>query len=407
MGFESSTRLLGRESSVEHRPLSILGKARHPLTVVTDPLHATTTTTTAANPPTQLATHPTTNALMALAAIVVIVAGLRAASSLFVPFLLAGFIGLLCAPALFWLRDRGLPTLIALLVVLLGLLGIGAVFGGLVSTSINEFTRALPAYQQSFGSVIASLTARLADFGIDFGTSAGETNPFDPTTALGLVGDLAGNLGSLLNNAFLLFLTVCFILLEASSFPHKVREAFGDSPEIEDRMAEIGESIRRYLAIKTLTSMLTGFLAYGALIMLGVKFAPLWGLVAFLLNFVPAVGSIIAAIPAIALAFIDNSPQTAALVTLCYVGFNIAIGSFLEPRVMGEGMGLSPLIVVTSLVFWGWILGPVGMVLAVPLTVILRITLGGQPSTRWVAVLLGPAVPDPDRGKTKRATESA
>jgi AI-2 transport protein TqsA len=218
---------------------------------------------------------------MAFAAVVVIVAGLRAASSLFVPFLLAGFIGLLCAPALFWLRDRGLPTPIALIVVLFGLLGIGAVFGGLVSTSINEFTRALPAYQKSFGSLLTSLTTTLAEFGIDFGISTSETNPFDPKAALGLVGNLAGNLGSLLNNAFLLFLTVCFILLEASSFPHKVREAFGDSPEIEDRMTEIGESIRRYLAIKTLTSMLTGFLAYGALIILGVKFAPLWGVIAF------------------------------------------------------------------------------------------------------------------------------
>jgi AI-2 transport protein TqsA len=334
---------------------------------------------------------------MALAAVVVIVAGLRAASSLFVPFLLAGFIGLLCAPALFWLRDRGLPTALALIVVLAGLLGIGAVFGGLVGGSINEFTRALPSYQERFGSVIASITAALAGFGIDFGTSTSETNPFDPQAALGLVGNLAGNLGSLLNNAFLLFLTICFILLEASSFPHKVREAFGDSPEIEDRMAEIGESIRRYLAIKTLTSMLTGFIAYGALMLLGVKFAPLWGLIAFLLNFVPAVGSVIAAVPAVALALVDNGPETAALVTLCYVGINIVIGNFLEPRVMGEGMGLSPLIVVASLVFWGWVLGPVGMVLAVPLTVILRITLGSQPSTRWVSVLLGPALPNPTR----------
>jgi len=353
------------------------------------------TTKVAANPLVQPAAHPTTNALMALAATVIVVAGLRAASSVFVPFLLAGFIGLLCAPALFWLRDRGLPTPIALIVVLLGLLSIGALFGGLVSSSINEFTRALPAYQKSFGSVIASLTTTLADFGIDFGISTSETNPFDPKAALGLVGNLASNLGSLLNNAFLLFLTVCFILLEASSFPHKVREAFGDSPEIEDRMAEIGESIRRYLAIKTLTSLLTGLLAYAALMLLGVNFAPLWGLIAFLLNFVPAVGSVIAAIPAVALAFIDNGGETAALVTLCYVGINITIGNFLEPRVMGEGMGLSPLIVVTSLVFWGWVLGPVGMVLAVPLTVILRITLGSQPSTRWVAVLLGPAVPGP------------
>lgn len=338
---------------------------------------------------------PSSNALVALAAVVVIVAGMKAASSLFVPFLLAGFIGLLCAPALFWLRDHGLPTPIALIVVLLGLFGIGALFGGLMSTSINEFTRLLPSYQQRFGSVVASLFATLEGFGIDFGTSPDQANPFDPQAALGLVGNLAGNLGTLLNNAFLLFLTVCFILLEASSFPRKVREAFGDTPEIEARMTEIGESIRRYLGIKTLTSMLTGLLAYTALIVLDVKFAPLWGLIAFLLNFVPAVGSVIAAIPAVALALVDNSVQTAVIVALCYLGINVSIGNFLEPRVMGEGMGLSPLIVVMSLVFWGWVLGPVGMVLAVPLTVILRILLGSQPETQWVAVLLGPAMPAP------------
>ena len=339
--------------------------------------------------------HVTLNALVGLAAVVVVVAGLKAASSLFVPFLLAGFIGLLCAPALFWLQDRGLPTPIALVVVVFGLFGIGAVFGGLMSSSINEFTRLLPSYQARFGSVVNSLSLTLESFGIDFGTSPEEANPFDPQAALGLVGNLAGNLGSLLNNAFLLFLTVCFILLEASSFPRKVREAFGDSPEIEDRMTEIGASIRRYLGIKTLTSILTALIAYSALMLLGVKFAPLWALIAFLLNFVPAVGSVIAAIPAVALALIDNGPQTAALVALIYLGINISIGSFLEPRVMGDGMGLSPLIVVTSLVFWGWVLGPLGMVLAVPLTVILRILLDSQPQTQWVAVLLGPAVPAP------------
>lgn len=347
-------------------------------------------------------TLPTSNALLGFAAVVIIVAGLKAASSLFVPFLLAGFIGLLCAPALFWLRDRGLPNPVALIVVLFGLFGIGAVFGGLMSSSINEFTRMLPSYQRRFGSVVASLTTTLEQYGIDFGANPDVANPFDPQAALGIVGGLAGNLGSLLNDAFLIFLAVCFILLEASSFPRKVREAFGDSPEIESRMTEIGQSIRRYLGIKTLTSMLTGLLAYSALMLLGVQFAPLWGLIAFLLNFVPAIGSIMAAIPPVALALIDNSLQTAGLTTLFYIGINISIGNFLEPRVMGDGMGLSPLIVVSSLVFWGWVLGPVGMVLAVPLTVILRITLGSQPQTQWVAVLLGPAFPIPTFGRMSR-----
>lgn len=369
-------------------PLSPAHEARHPLTVSTD--------------------HPssTTSVLLGLAAVVVIVAGMKAASSLFVPFLLAGFISLLCAPVLFWLRDRGLPTPIALIVVLLGLLGIGAALGGLLGTSINEFTRSLPAYQARFGAVVQSVSTTLSDWGLDLGASTKEANPFDPQAALGLVGNLAGNLGTLLNNAFLLFLTVCFILLEASSFPDKVREAFGESEAVSHRMNEIGESIRRYLGIKTLTSIATGFLAYGLLIVLGVKFAPLWAMIAFLLNFVPAIGSVLAAVPVIALALVDNSPETAAFVGAGYLLINISIGSFLEPRVMGEGMGLSPLIVLVSLVFWGWVLGPVGMVLAVPLTVILRITLDSQPSTQWLAILLGPAFPNPLGGRTAPASES-
>jgi predicted PurR-regulated permease PerM len=347
------------------------------------------------------------NALVALASVVVIVAGLKAAASLLVPFLLAGFIGLLCAPALFWLRDRGLPNPIALVVVLIGLFGIGAVFGGLMSSSINEFTRLLPSYQTRFASVIASAFTTLEGFGIDFGTDPKTANPFDPKAALGMVGGLAGNLGALLNNAFLLFLIVCFILLEASSISLKARNAFGNTPEAEQRMNEIGDSIRRYLGIKTLTSGLTGSLVYGVLVALGVKFAPLWGLVAFLLNFVPAIGSVMAAIPAVALALVDNSPQTALLVAMTYLAVNISIGNFLEPRVMGDGMGLSPLIVVTSLIFWGWVLGPVGMVLAVPLTVILRIGLDGQPETQWVAVLLGPALPSLASASRSRAEEKS
>ncbi len=334
-----------------------------------------------------------------LAAVVIIVAGIRSASSIFVPFLLAAFISLLCAPALFWLQEHGLPTAIALVVVLLGLFGIGAVLGSLIGTSINEFTLRLPVYQARFAELLAQVTDTLSGFGIDLGATPKEANPFNPAAALGIVGNLAGNLGSLLNNAFMLFLTICFILLEASSFPHKIREALGHTPEIDARMDEIGDSIRRYLGIKTLTSMLTGFLAYALLIVLGIEFAPLWALLTFLLNFVPAIGSVIAAVPPVALALVDHSPHTAIIATVGYLAINISIGNFLEPRVMGQGVGLSPLVVLMSLIFWGWVLGPVGMVLAVPLTVILRILLGGQPNTQWLAVLLGPALQGPGSAK--------
>ncbi len=338
------------------------------------------------------------NAMLALASVVVIVAGLKAASPILVPFLLASFIALLSSPALFWMRARGLPNSLALFVVLSGLLGIGAFFGGLLSSSINEFTQMLPSYQARFGRALVDLIAQLAAYGIDFGASPEEANPFDPETTLGIAGNLAGSLGTLVNNAFLIFLTVFFILLEAASIPRKIQEAFGMSPTLDGQVAEVATAVRRYLVIKSIASSVTGLIVYGGLVALGVKFAPLWGLVAFLLNFVPAVGSIIAALPTVALAFVDGGPELAIAVAVLYLTVNVTIGNFIEPQVLGQGVGLSPLVVVTSLVFWGFVLGPVGMVLAVPLTVILRIALDNQPQTQWLAVLLGPAVPKARRG---------
>lgn len=337
--------------------------------------------------------NKTLNALLAAASVVVIVAGMKAAGSLLVPFLLAAFIALLCSPALFWLRRHGVSNTLALLIVVVGLLGIGAFFGGLLSTSINEFTRLLPSYQARFGSVIADGMNHLARLGVDFGTSPEAANPFDPQTAMGIAGNLVGSLGKFVNNAFLIFLVVFFMLLEASSMPSKMNEAFGESPRLEGQVGEVITAVRRYLVIKTIASIVTGVLVYLGLIALEVKFAPLWGLVAFLMNFVPAVGSVLAAIPTIALALVDFGLEGAIAVAILYLFVNVSIGTFIEPQILGQGVGLSPLVVVTSLVFWGFVLGPVGMVLAVPLTVILRIALDSQPNTQWLAVLLGPAVP--------------
>ena len=143
------------------------------------------------------------------------------------------------------------------------------------------------------------------------------------------------------------------------------------------------------MAIKTLTSLATGIFVGIWLAILGIDYPVLWGLVAFLLNYVPNIGSIIAAIPAVLLSFIQIDMFHALFAALGYVIVNIVIGSVIEPRVMGRGMGLSTLVVFLSLVFWGWVLGPVGMLLSVPLTMILKIALEHNEDTRWIAVLLG------------------
>ena len=148
--------------------------------------------------------------------------------------------------------------------------------------------------------------------------------------------------------------------------------------------------MKQYLVIKTLVSLVTGILVAVWLAILGVNFPLLWGLLAFLLNYIPNIGSILAAIPASLLALVQISLGAALLVVLGFLVINVVMGNVIEPRWTGRGVGLSPLVVFFSLIFWGWVLGPMGLILSVPLTVTVKIALESSEETRWVAVLLGP-----------------
>ena len=148
------------------------------------------------------------------------------------------------------------------------------------------------------------------------------------------------------------------------------------------------ESVKKYLVIKSWVSVVTGIIITFWLWALDVDYPILWGFLAFMLNFVPNIGSIIAAVPAVLLAYIQWGPATAALAASGYIAVNVIIGNIVEPRFLGKGLGLSTLVVFLSLVFWGWILGPVGMLLSIPLTMILKIALENNPDTYWIGVLL-------------------
>jgi predicted PurR-regulated permease PerM len=153
---------------------------------------------------------------------------------------------------------------------------------------------------------------------------------------------------------------------------------------------EASRKINRYLAIKTMTSLATGIIVAIVLGIMGVDFPMLWGLLAFLLNFIPTIGSIIAAVPPVLLAMVQFNQGMAVGVAVLYTAVNMIIGNFLEPRFMGKGLGLSPLVVFLSLLFWGWLLGTIGMFLSVPLTMTVKIICDTRDDTKWVGVLLGP-----------------
>jgi predicted PurR-regulated permease PerM len=174
-----------------------------------------------------------------------------------------------------------------------------------------------------------------------------------------------------------------------SSFPVKLRAILGSSdPSLANFDQVIGE-VKHYLSLKTLTSLATGVAIAVWLAAMGVDYALLWGLLAFMLNFVPNIGSIIAAIPAVLLALIQLGLGSAVFAAIAFLVVNVVIGVVIEPRLMGYRMGLSTLVVFLSLIFWGWVLGPIGMLLSVPLTMTVKIVLQSNESTRWMAILLG------------------
>ncbi len=326
--------------------------------------------------------------MVTTAAFVIIVAGMRAAEKILVPFLLSAFLAIICAPPLFWLRRKHVPTAIALLIVIAGIMGIGLLMGTLIGASVKDFSVTLPVYQERLQEEIKALLAWFERIGIGISDQA-LLEYFDPGAAMRLVARTLTRLGGVLTNAFFILITVIFILLEASSFPDKLRAIMGPTNSTLVNFDRIIDDVKGYMARKTSVSLVTGICIAVWLAVLGVDYPLLWGLLAFFLNFVPNIGSIIAAIPAVLLAFVQLGVSSALLAALGFLVVNVVIGNVIEPRFMGRGLGLSTLVVFLSLVFWGWVLGPVGMLLSVPLTMTVKIALESNEDTRWMAILLG------------------
>jgi AI-2 transport protein TqsA len=327
--------------------------------------------------------------LLTIAAFIVVVAGMSAAKTILVPFLLAAFIAIISAPPLFWLQRKGLPTWVALLVVILGVLVIGLVVVGLVGSSVKDFSKDLPVYETKLRQQTSQIVGWLEKLGVDIsGLALSEI--FNPGAAMKLVATLLNSLGNVLTNGFLILMTVIFMLLEASSFPEKMRRILGDPKSSLSPFDNFISNVKHYMAIKTVISLSTGIFVALWLAIIGVNYPMLWGLLAFALNYVPNIGSIIAAVPALLLAIIQLGLFKALLTAVGYVGINLIMSNVIEPRFMGRGLGLSTLVVFLSLLFWGWVLGPVGMLLSVPLTITAKIALESRDDTRWIAVLLGP-----------------
>ncbi len=325
--------------------------------------------------------------LIVCASIVIILAGIKTAATVIVPFILAIFLAVICSPLVQqltqWKIPRGLAicTVLAVIVVLLFTLA------GVVGSSINRLGSSIPVYREQIEIHLRWLANTLSQFNIHISFET-ILEYFDPGAIITLATNILTGFSGIMANFFLILLVVLLMLFEAPSMPNRIHVALADPQMRQSQIDRFLDAVKHYMAIKTVISLMTGICISLFLWWMQVEFYILWGVLAFLLNYIPNVGSIIAAIPPILLAIIQLSLPDAMLVAGFYLVLNVIIGQIIEPRVMGNGLGLSTLVVFLSLIFWGWLLGSVGMLLSVPLTMILKIGLENSQDGVWLSHLL-------------------
>ena len=322
--------------------------------------------------------------VLMLAGITVVLWGLHEARGLLVPLVTAGFITVISLPVVVWLHDRGVPRWAAVMLAVLLDLGVLFGFGGLVGGSLNEFYERVPTYQERLAEVTAGAALWVEHQGLDV-DPATVSRTVDQLGVMDLVADLFQRVWALGSKALL----VLFMLFESGPWRTKLAYVLHRPTLDLPRFEKAAREVQTYLVVKSGLSVVTGALCGGWCAICGVDFPLLWGLLAFFLNYIPTLGMFIATIPVVVVALIQFGPGSAILVLAGYLVINFTLGNFVEPRIMGRALGLSPLVVFLSMVFWGLLWGPVGALLAVPLTMAIKIALASTEDLRWAAVLLG------------------
>lgn len=330
---------------------------------------------------------PTAKAFIIFACLIVILAGIKSASAIMVPFFLSGFIAIACSPIIHRATRYKIPRWLSICLVILMIVVFGFMLAGLVGQSMAEFKENMPQYQKQLSGHFAWTVEKLAAFNVHVDKDL-ITSYLDPGMAMSMATNFLSGMGGVLSNLFLILLTVIFMLFEAESFPRRVHIALADPDMKMHHIDRFIKSVNSYLAIKTVVSLFTGFFIGIWLWVMGVDHFLLWAVLAFMFNYIPNIGSIIAAVPAVLMALVQFGLPEAGLVALGFVLVNTIMGNVIEPRFMGRGLGLSTLVVFLSLIFWGWLLGSVGMLLSVPLTMIVKIALESRPESQWLAILL-------------------
>jgi predicted PurR-regulated permease PerM len=325
--------------------------------------------------------------LLTAAAVVIVLAGMKAAEEVMVPLVFAAFIAVLTAPSVLWLEAKGLPGWLAVGVAMLAMLLVFGLLATILGGSLNAFVASVPGYQDLVNQRLGRYLHVLDRYGFPI-SEASFRRLVNPAQAMDIAGRLVSQITTMLSDTLLIVFTLVFMLFEVAGFPKKIRRALGDPAADLSRYSSLTTELKRYVVVKTYVSVATGLVLGIFLSIQGVDYAVLWGVLAFLLNYIPNIGSIVAAVPPTLLALVQFGAGGALITGSAFVVVNMVIGNVIEPRLLGRKLGLSTLVVWLSLIFWGWLWGPMGMLLSVPLTIIVKILLENTEQFRPVALLM-------------------
>ena len=314
-------------------------------------------------PAPRLRPDPREETLRTLAAACIVVASMKFAASLLVPVLLAAFFAMALLPVAERIQRAGAPAVVA--TILSFALGAILVLGlvALVATSMNGVEEALPRYEKAIEDGIDDATEWLTGKGVKLPEGEDGVGA-KPEAILDLASRVVSSVGAALSDTIVVLLVMLFMMFERAALTGEVRS--GNAPS---KLQLVSKSVTDYLSVKTFISLLTGLFFGIACALIGVDFPVLWGLLAFLLNYIPNIGSVLAAVPPILIALVHPGPEAALLVLVANLLINGILGNVIEPKLMGQKVGLSALTIFLGLVFWSWVFGPVGTVLSVPLTI--------------------------------------
>lgn len=338
--------------------------------------------------------QPGARVLFMLAALVVVVYGVKYAAPVLVPAAMALFLAILSLPVMMFLRHRRVPGWLAITLAILLNIGVFGLLVVLAGGSVAQFQQRLPEYAESLNAleliVVRDLEART---GLPLAQHMGP-GLVNPAVVVDWARRVLGYSVQFLATTVLVFIVMSFMLSEAVVFPDKLAYVRGGPATVHPRFHRVVNEVQSYLRIKTAVSATIGLLLGLWCWFMELDFPVLLGMTAFILHFIPTVGSIIAAVPAVLLSLvIYGSPAHALAVAGGYLTVNMLLGNILEPHLQGHRLNLSTVVVVLSLLFWGWAWGPVGALLSVPLTNMVKIWLENTQDLRWVAVLLTSGVP--------------